>query len=537
MFRVTEDNPVPWHSGPEIQINDHAAGHDPQKSGWLYQLYHPGKAGWMKQVEREVGLTLPDEVDEFRGAGEWNHLYLKVTPGECQVMLNGVSYYKFQLGSDDWKNRVSQSKFAKFKGFGMAETGHICLQDHGNLVAFRNIKIRPLPASGVPPQPVDGTLALKVEPAFPNLNWDGWESINDRGQVNEMRPVCITHAGDGTNRLFVATQDGMVFSLTPGASQAELFLDLRPQVMHYKKGHNEEGLLGLAFHPQFKENGQFFVYYTRNAPGHTSVVSRFHVSADAANQADPQSEEIVMTIDEPFGNHNGGSIEFGPDGYLYLGIGDGGSGNDPLGNGQNLETLLGKILRIDVDARDGDLAYAIPPDNPFVNLDGARPEIFAYGFRNPWRISFDRQTGHLWAGEVGQDYWEEIHLVEPGGNYGWSEQEGTWSFGNDSWSTPTEPTGPVWQYDHLVGRSITGGFVYRGRRLPELDGVYLYADYVTGRIWGLKYDTEARKVDWNKSIPAQNMAVLAFGEDEQGDVYFGIATAAGNGIYRFVQSE
>ncbi len=537
MFHVTENNPVPWHSGPEIQINDNAAGHDPQKAGWLYQLYKPEKAKWMKQVEQELGLPMPDEVDTFRGAGEWNHLYLKITPGAGQVMLNGVVYSQFQLGSDDWKNRVAQSKFKEFPEFGGAGTGHICLQDHGNLVAFRNIKVRKLPASGIPKDPVDGELAIEVEPAFGDIRWEAWEPINERGQVNEMRPVCITNAGDGSNRLFFGTQDGMIYTLPQGASEAKLFLDLRPNVMHFKKGHNEEGLLGLAFHPDYKENGELFVYYTKSEPGHTSIISRFRVSEDDANRANPQSEEIVMTIDEPFGNHNGGSIEFGPDGYLYIGLGDGGSGNDPLGNGQNLGTLLGKILRIDVDSKQGDLAYGIPQDNPFVKLEGARPEIFAYGFRNPWRISFDRKTGHLWEGEVGQDYWEEVQLIEKGGNYGWSEFEGTWPFGNRSWNTPSEPTGPVWEYDHLVGKSITGGFVYRGQKLPELDGVYLYADYVTGKIWGLKYDTDARQVEWNKSIPSQNMAVLAFGEDEQGEVYCSIATAAGNGIYRFFRSK
>jgi glucose/arabinose dehydrogenase len=538
MFHVTEDQALPWHSGPEIQINDHAHGRDPQKAGWLYQLYQPVKPKWMQVAESEVGIDLPRETDAARPAGQWNHVYLLVTAGQCQVLVNGVMYYQFQLGSDDWNQRVAQSKFARFESFGKARKGHLCLQDHGNLVAFRNIKVRELDASGLPPEPIDGTLPVAVRPAFGEITWQDWESVNDEGKVQELRPVAMTHAADGSGRLFVATQDGMIQSIRPqqDPQQARMFLDLREAVRDFKEGHNEEGLLGLAFDPQFESSGEFYVYYTTDRENLMSLVSRFRVSRDDPDRADPASEQIVMKIAQPFHNHNGGAIEFGPDGYLYIGLGDGGSGNDPYGNGQDLTSWMGKILRIDVRQRSGDRQYSIPADNPFVATERAAPEIYAYGFRNPWRITFDRETGQLWEGEVGQDYWEEVNVVEKGGNYGWSAVEGTFPFSNRRYSTPSRPVRPVWEYDHLVGKSITGGYVYRGPGVPALQGAYLYADYVTGKIWGLKLDADG-KLLWNKSIPTEKMPVLAFGEGEDGEIYYSIPTSTGQGIYRFVQSQ
>jgi len=286
----------------------------------------------------------------------------------------------------------------------------------------------------------------------------------------------------------------------------------------------------LAFHPDFKNNGEFFVSYSTQKEPRSSKISRFRISKDTPHQAD-DSEEVVMTLPQPFANHNGGSIAFGPDGYLYVALGDGGSRNAPIKNGQNLGTLLGSILRIDVNSKTGDKNYGIPADNPFVKVEGAKPEIYAYGFRNVWRIAFDRKTGHLWAADVGQDLWEEINIIVPGGNYGWSKWEASYPFNNLTGAK--DPIDPIWEYDHRVGKSITGGYVYRGTRLPELAGKYVYADYVTGKIWALEYDEAAGKVTKNLAISDGGIPVLAFGEDEQGEVYYIIGAVTGKGIYRF----
>ncbi|MBT4865571.1 MAG: hypothetical protein HON53_10740, partial [Planctomycetaceae bacterium] len=268
-------------------------------------------------------------------------------------------------------------------------------------------------------------LPIGVRPAFANMKWTGWSPVSDSGKVTDIRPIVLTHAGDGSNRLFVAAQRGVihVFPNKKGVKQTKIFLDVSKQVV-YKDKQNEEGLLGFAFHPKYKENGHFFLYYTTTDAPLTSVVTRFTVSKTDPNRADPDSELEIMRVKQPYWNHNGGTIVFGPDGYLYIALGDGGAGKDPHGNGQNLKTLLGSILRIDVDHQHGDRNYSIPKDNPFVGKgDAARPEIYAYGLRNVWRMAFDNKTGTLWAGEVGQDLWEEIDLIVKGGNYGWNLRE------------------------------------------------------------------------------------------------------------------
>jgi glucose/arabinose dehydrogenase len=503
-------------SGPEIQIQDNVQGRDRQKCGWLYQLYST-------------------EKDAAKPAGEWNQLRIRITPELCGTYVNGVNYAQYVKGSDDWNQRVAASKFARFPNFGKATKGHICLQDHGALVAYRNVKIRELTGDTDDIDPVDGTLAYQPAVAFPELKWSGWSPITDEGKLVPLRPIVLTHAGDGSNRVFVATQQGVihVFDNDQSAPQTTVFLDMSKRVT-YSDHENEEGFLGLAFHPQYARNGEFFVYYTTRQAPHTSVVSRFRVSPDDPDKADSQFEEELMRIEQPYWNHNGGTLAFGPDGYLYIGLGDGGSANDPHGYGQDRRELLGSILRIDVDRESAGKNYAIPSTNPFVDdPHGARGEIWAYGLRNVWRLAFDRQTGDLWAADVGQDLWEEINIIQRGGNYGWNLREGAHPFGPHGRGSAKELCDPIWEYDHEVGKSITGGYVYRGNRLPELQGAYLYADYVTGRLWALRYDPETKRVVSNHALHSDRQPVISFGEDEAGEVYFMVVTHDGRGIYRF----
>ncbi len=533
LFHVTEEGKKAWHTGPEIQLCDNA-GPGTEKSGWLYQLYQPVKPKWAMNAEQQAGFASPEIDDATRPAEQWNQLYLRVSSKQSQVALNGVAYFNFRKGDSEWNKRVAASKFSKYTSFGKATTGHLCLQDHGNPIAFRNIKIRKLSADGSVPVLVEEQLPLTGVVAFPDLEWEGFDSIDDNGKTQKLRPMTITHAGDGSNRMFVGTQRGAIYVFPNDAAvkEAKIFLDIRQQVADWEKG-NEEGFLGLAFHPQYQQNGQFFVSYSSALNSRTSIVSRFSVSKDNANRADAASEEIVMEIAQPFSNHNGGSMAFGHDGYLYIGLGDGGSRNDPLSHGQNLNTLMGSLLRIDVDNTEGGKNYAIPADNPFVDRADAQPEIFAYGFRNIWRMSVDRKTGAIWAADVGQDFWEEINMVERGGNYGWSVREGSFPFGNQSPDPDVKLIEPVWEYDHQIGKSITGGCVYRGSRLPELQGAYLYADYVTGRIGALKYDKDNPTATKNMSLATTGIPVMSFGEDEAGEVYYTLESVTGKGIYRF----
>jgi glucose/arabinose dehydrogenase len=516
MFHVTEDARTAAWSAPEIQIQDNKDGHDPQKSGWLYQLYQAAE-------------------DATRPAGQWNTIQLRMSPDESVLYMNGVRYYRFKKGNQDWKNLVAKSKFADTAGWGKATKGHIALQDHGNEVAYRNIKIRELTPGAAAYDPVDGMLPLKAGLAFPQLKWADWEPVDDRGRPTAFRPIALTHAGDGSNRVFVATQRGVihVFPNDQAASQSKVFLDIQSKVV-YNDQKNEEGFLGLAFHPDYERTGELFAYYTTTDEPQTSVISRFRVSPDDPNKALADSEAEIMRIKQPYWNHNGGTIAFGPDGMLYVALGDGGSGNDPHGNGQNLSTLLGSILRIDVDEKTGDRAYGIPKDNPFVGRSEARGEIWANGIRNVWRLAFDPETKLLWAADVGQNLWEEINIIERGGNYGWNLREAAHTFGTKGGGAKADLIDPIWEYDHEIGKSITGGFVYRGTRLPELVGYYLYADYVSGRLWALKYDHEAGQVIANMGIPSKTTnQVISYGEDEEGEVYFVLVSPTGRGIYRF----
>lgn len=376
-------------------------------------------------------------------------------------------------------------------------------------------------------------LPIKTQVAFGEVEWTGWQPTSEEGLPTPFRPILLTHAGDKSGRIFVATQQGVIhiISKSENPQKSRVFLDIVKKVSYDDKT-NEEGLLGLAFPPNHKENGEFFIYYTNRHSPHQNVVARYRVDANDPDRADPTSEEILLVFGKPFWNHDGGTICFGPDGYLYIAVGDGGAANDPFKNGQNLKSLLGKIHRIDVNRKEGGEPYAIPPDNPFVGTKGSRPEIWAYGLRNVWRMAFDPKTGQLWAGDVGQDLWEEIDIIVRGGNYGWNLREGMHPFGKQGAEARADLIEPVWEYHHDVGKSITGGLVYRGKQFPELEGAYLYADYVSNKIWALWYDAKAKRVVANRELENPGLPILSFGEDEDGEVYLTTFSGNGRGILR-----
>jgi len=375
-------------------------------------------------------------------------------------------------------------------------------------------------------------------------------------KLTEERPVWMSEAPDGSGRLFVVYQSGKILVAQKGsdAAGAKEFFNIEDRQPNME---NECGLLSLAFHPGFATNQLFYVYYNQKNPANQnskplnfplrSVISEFRVSAADKDKADLKSERIVLEVPQPFGNHKGGQISFGPDGFLYIGLGDGGAADDPFGSGQSSSTLLAKILRIDVNGRmtnsvgrgnnrtERVLGYSIPRDNPFVKEPdmgdrGARKEIYALGLRNPWRFSWDKKTGALWCGDVGQNIWEEIDLIVKGGNYGWCSREGAHHFkpGPDG----AKYIEPVMEYphqpkfqaqalfpDHEIGISVTGGYVYRGKQSPALDGVYIYADYGNGTLFGLRYDEAAKKVTAHGALLKQPDNVCSFAEDASGEVY------------------
>jgi glucose/arabinose dehydrogenase len=330
-------------------------------------------------------------------------------------------------------------------------------------------------------------------------------------QLTFSQPVGIYSADHGGNRLFVVEQAGIIRVFQNSANTAALtvFLDITDRVLF----SGEQGLLGLAFHPNFTSNGYFYTDYVAPNPTRT-VIARYTVTAENPNAADKASEFIILEIAQPFPNHKGGQIAFGPDGYLYIGMGDGGSEGDPLGNGQNRSTLLGKILRIDVNAPSAGRNYSIPADNPFVgNTLGYREEIYAYGFRNPWRFSFDSVVGKLWVGDVGQDRIEEIDVVEKGKNYGWNIMEGTLCYNPPSGCNETGLELPYYEYNHTLGNAIIGGYVYHGPAFPEIAGDYVYGDYGSGRIWALAANGT------NTLLVNSNLTLSSFGIDENKELY------------------
>jgi glucose/arabinose dehydrogenase len=373
---------------------------------------------------------------------------------------------------------------------------------------------------------------VRLQSTFPALTLD--------------RPMLMSEAPDHSGRLFLVEQAGRIRIVRKGGdgATASEFLNI---VDRHPFVDNEEGLLSMAFHPGFNTNGLFYIYYNQqNKNEHEffprrSVISEMKVSATDPNRADLASERVLLEVPQPFGNHKGGQIGFGPDGYLYIALGDGGKGCDPFNNGQNTATMLAKLLRIDVNTRtvlgsgqvQEKLAYGIPADNPFVGEPymfglGARHEIYALGLRNPWRFSWDRQTGELWAGDVGQELWEEVDLIVKGGNYGWCVREGAHHF------KPGPPGAryidPVLEYPHQpqlleeskfpkhsTGLCIIGGYVYRGRKYPSLQGIYLYADYNLGTIWGLRY--QDGKVTDYATLLEQPKNIVSFAEDADGELY------------------
>jgi len=338
-----------------------------------------------------------------------------------------------------------------------------------------------------------------------------WPVLNFSPLATVSSPVSIVNAADGTNRLFIVEQSGRIHIIQNSNLLSTPFLTITSRVSCC----GERGLLGLAFPPNFAAKQYFYVNYT-NTNGNT-VVSRFHVTS-SPDSADPNSEEILLTVMQPFSNHNGGQLQFGPDGYLYIGMGDGGSGGDPQNRAQNPAELLGKILRIDSESNL--TQYQIPPSNPFVGNTAYRPEIWALGLRNPWRFSFDRLTKDLLLADVGQNEWEELNWQSAestgGENYGWRIMEGTHCYNPGSGCNQTGLTLPIAEYSHSLGCSITGGYRYRGLQFPNLYGVYLYADYCSGRIWGLRGNSPAWETTQLTDTPYQ---ITTFGEDEQGELY------------------
>lgn len=328
-------------------------------------------------------------------------------------------------------------------------------------------------------------------------------------------PLAFAAPDDGSGRLFVGSKDGRIWILTGGVVAANPFLDLRSLV----STGGEEGLLGVAIHPAFPSDPRVFVDYTDK--GGDTVVASFRLSSTNANRLDPASELVILKVDQPFPNHNGGALAFGPDGMLYVSLGDGGAGGDPFAHGQRADTLFGKVLRLDINVGAGGPApYVVPSDNPFVAQAGARPEIWLTGLRNPWRMAFDRDTGDLWIGDVGQGKWEEVDVARDGVggiNFGWKVTEGTHCFSPSSGCSTEGLTWPVTEYGHDLGCTVIGGAVYRGARQPLLVGGYVFADYCSGRIWAIA------AADDGPVAPVQvgttGSGIAAFGEDAEGELY------------------
>jgi glucose/arabinose dehydrogenase len=362
---------------------------------------------------------------------------------------------------------------------------------------------------------------ITLTDAFPNLTFN--------------KALHLTHSGDGTNRIFVIQQDGRIIVLPNDSnatvSQTKVFLDISNKI---SSSSGEQGLLGLTFHPNYSSNGYIYINYTAPSPLRT-VISRFKVKTSDPNKIDSLSEYKLLEINQPYTNHNGGSVMFGMDGFLYIGMGDGGSAGDPSGNAQNLQVLLGKMLRIDINDTTATRRYLIPPTNPFYNNPSAgKEEIYTWGMRNPWKYSQDPVTGLIYCADVGQGNWEEIDIIQNGKNYGWKTMEGFVCYSPSSGCDTSGKTLPIKAYNHSAGDcSVTGGYVYRGFRRPELRGAYIYGDYCSGRIWMLRYNNGV--VTSDSLLTQKSIALTSFGVDQFNELYI-VASAASGKIWRLNKS-
>lgn len=382
------------------------------------------------------------------------------------------------------------------------------------------------PAENISPTATLAT-AASTETASPEIQPTTVPSDQIAVELREIvggleRPTDLTHAGDGSGWLFVAEKSGRIRIVRDGQLVDAPFLDIRDRV---GSGGSEQGLLGIAFHPDYENNGFVYIDYTDDS-GDT-VISRF--TATDVEQADANSELVLLEQDQPASNHNGGQVAFGPDGYLYIAFGDGGGAGDSFGNGQNGQSLLGKILRIDVDNGS---PYSIPSDNPFTNDSGFKGETWAYGLRNPWRFAFDKQTGELYIADVGQGTYEEVNIApegQGGQNYGWPIMEGLHCYSSDS-CDQDGLTPPVIEYDHSQGCSITGGYVYRGTQYPTLNGIYFFGDYCSGILWGLSGSANG---EWHVArLLETGIQLSSFGQDEAGELY--ALDLGGGTIYQII---
>jgi glucose/arabinose dehydrogenase len=351
-------------------------------------------------------------------------------------------------------------------------------------------------------------------------------------------PVQVLFDGKHNDLMYVVEKEGIirVVSTNKNETKKPIFLDITDRV---GVTNDEEGLLSLAFHPNYSENGEFYVWYSSQTPNKRGVLSRF-IKNTEEETPNKNSERVILEVQQPWGNHNGGTILFGPDGYLYLGIGDGGAANDPYGNGQNKNTLLGSIIRIDVNHSSKEEPYVIPKDNPLVGTDSSRPELWAWGLRNPWRMSFDRENGTLWTGDVGQNKWEEVDIIEKGGNYGWNFREGKHVFKKHSDTTP-QTIEPIHEYGRRQGGSITGGLVYRGNNIPTMNGSYIFSDYISRKIWILRQDEDNNSLYTSTRIAKKTpIAIASFGETPDGEILacgFPNPYASKGKIYQLFPSE
>jgi len=369
-------------------------------------------------------------------------------------------------------------------------------------------------------KPSTTTITNDIQIAFPELQYLTPKLFDNM--------VHLTHASDNSNRLFLSVKTGKIFVFEDinNTNSYKLFLDISKQINSI--GY-EEGLLSLAFDPNYQINRQFYVYYSASNP-RRSILSMFLTHKNNPNKADPNSEKIILEILQPYANHNGGSIVFGPDKHLYIGLGDGGSRGDPLGNGQNPNTLLGSILRITPDKHSSINKYTIPSDNPFIGNEKMKNEIWAYGLRNPWRLTFDSITGDLWVGDVGQNDYEEINLVTKGKNYGWNIMEGMHCYPTKNSCKKIGLELPIVEYSSKQNSncSVIGGYVYRGSRIPSLQGSYIYGDYCSGKIWALHY--YKNKSPNTELLVNSSLKISSFGEGQNGEIY--ILSFDGN-IYKF----